>query len=411
MLANKSIHAGFASFLSLCILVNTTSTANAFFDDDLPDPYAQRSDASGRSVTTYAQLIEQQIENALPQAADSSVGDERAWSTAQSAHASDPDSDIDWEHCGFDIIDPSQPLKLQVAVCAYPPPESPESPLPEKLPTTRDILYSAAAVIHADGAGLYKRPLGVSYTNKFIPTIVAVTSPTQTHVINLLGRDITITLTATNYEWNWGDGTPNLVTTSTGSVWSEGMDLNTDPNLIRHYYTPPQGWRSMLDGPYPHEDRDITLTTTWSGTATNPFTGETQTINGLVTTTETTGKFPCPTWSSTTPTPGKKNKATNRMIEGGKKRERLTVSPTQCASLVHRGHPPSPQSSQHPCLGSEHSTPRRMPRPRIVSNQHNLTPHSPPIASLGTYSQEIRHPRHKYRLRLPSPLPQVRRAR
>ena len=338
MLANKSINAGFAGLLSLCILVNAPSTANAFFDDDLPDPYAQRSDASGRSVTTYAQLIEQQIENALPQAADSSVGDERAWSTAQSAHASDPDSDIDWEHCGFDIIDPSQPLKLQVAVCAYPPPESPESPLPEKLPTTRDILYSAAAVIHADGAGLYKRPLGISYTNKFIPTIVAATSPTQTHVINLLGRDITITLTATNYEWNWGDGTPNLVTTSTGSVWSEGMDLNTDPNLIRHYYTPPQGWRSMLDGPYPHEDRDITLTTTWSGTATNPFTGETQTINGLSPPRKQPANSPCPTWSSTTPTPGKKNKATNRMIERGKNRERLTVTPTQNMPLDHRDH-------------------------------------------------------------------------
>ena len=160
------------------------------------------------------------------------------------------------------------------------------------VPTTSEILYYAATTIHADGAGLYKRPLGVSYTNKFIPTIVAVTSPTQTHVINLLGRDITITLTATNYEWNWGDGTQNLVTTSTGSVWSEGMDLNTDPRLIRHYYTPPQGWRSGFDGPYPHENREITLTTTWSGTATNPFTGETQTINGLVTTTETTGQFP-----------------------------------------------------------------------------------------------------------------------
>ena len=160
------------------------------------------------------------------------------------------------------------------------------------VPTTSEILYYAATTIHADGAGLYKRPLGVSYTNKFIPTIVAVTSPTQTHVINLLGRDITITLTATNYEWSWGDGTQNLVTTSTGSVWSEGMDLNTDPRLIRHYYTPPQGWRSGFDGPYPHENREITLTTTWSGTATNPFTGETQTINGLVTTTETTGQFP-----------------------------------------------------------------------------------------------------------------------
>ena len=177
--------------------------------------------------------------------------------------------------------------------CPLPPdPQGGPNQDPSRTPTTLDLLYLATAVVHADGAGLYKRPLGISYTNKFIPTIVAVTSPTQTHVITLLGRDITITLTATNYEWNWGDGTPNLVTTSTGSVWSEGMDLNTDPNLIRHYYTPPQGWRSMLDGPYPHEDRDITLTTTWSGTATNPFTGDTQTINGLVTTTETTGKFP-----------------------------------------------------------------------------------------------------------------------
>ena len=177
-------------------------------------------------------------------------------------------------------------------VCGYPPATHNENPPAQKIPTTEEILYGAAAVIHANGAGLYKRPLGVSYTNKYIPSIVAVTSPTQTHVINLLGHDITITLTATSYEWSWGDGTPNLVTTSTGSVWHDGMDLNTDPNLIRHYYTPPQGWRSMLDGPYPHEDREITLTTTWSGTATNPFTGETQTINGLVTTTETTGKFP-----------------------------------------------------------------------------------------------------------------------
>jgi len=163
---------------------------------------------------------------------------------------------------------------------------------PGRQPTTQDILYAAATIIHADGAGLYKRPLNVSYTNKYIPSIVAVTSPTQTHVINLLGHDITITLTATSYEWSWGDGTPNLVTTSTGSVWREAMAPPPAPRLIRHYYTPPQGWRSMLDGPYPHEDREITLTTTWSGTATNPFTGETQTINGLVTTTETTGKFP-----------------------------------------------------------------------------------------------------------------------
>ena len=161
----------------------------------------------------------------------------------------------------------------------------------DTVPTTREILLAASTLIHADGAGLHKRPEGVSYTNKYIPTLVAATHPTQTHVINLLGHDITITLTATNYTWNWGDDTPDLTTTSPGMPWQEGMDPNTDPALIRHYYTPPNGWRSRFDGPYPDASRTITLTTTWAGTATNPFTGDTQTINGLVTTTETTGLF------------------------------------------------------------------------------------------------------------------------
>ena len=161
-----------------------------------------------------------------------------------------------------------------------------------RLPTTREILYYAATTIHADGAGLYKRPEGVSYTNKYIPTIVAATHPTQTHTVTLLGHDITITLTATSYTWSWGDGTPDLTTTSPGMPWQEGRDPNTDPALIRHYYKAPNGWKSFLDGPYPSATRTITLTTTWAGTATNPFTGDTQTINGLVTTTETTGPFP-----------------------------------------------------------------------------------------------------------------------
>ena len=161
-----------------------------------------------------------------------------------------------------------------------------------QLPTTREILYYAATTIHADGAGLHKRPEGVSYTNKYIPTLVAATHPTQTHTVTLLGHDITVTLTATSYTWSWGDGTPDLTTTSPGMPWQEGMDPNTDPALIRHYYKAPNGWKSFLDGPYPYATRTITLTTTWAGTATNPFTGDTQTINGLVTTTETTGPFP-----------------------------------------------------------------------------------------------------------------------
>ena len=41
---------------------------------------------------------------------------------------------------------------------------------PGRIPTTRDILYLAAATIHPDGAGLRKRPTSTSYTNKYIST-------------------------------------------------------------------------------------------------------------------------------------------------------------------------------------------------------------------------------------------------
>ena len=163
---------------------------------------------------------------------------------------------------------------------------------PGRIPTTRDILYLAAAVVHADGAGLHKRPTRTSYTNKYVPTLVAATHPTQTHVVTMFGREVTVTFKATSYEWDWGDGTPHTITAYHGMPFEKGMDPNKDPRLIRHYYTPPNGWRSRFDGPYPNATRTITLTTTWAGTATNPFTGETQTINGLVTTTETTGPFP-----------------------------------------------------------------------------------------------------------------------
>ena len=176
-------------------------------------------------------------------------------------------------------------------MCAYPPPQPGQDAPQNRPPTTRELLLAAATLIHPDGAGLRKRPEGVSYTNRRIPTLVNVTHPTQTHTVTLLGRDVTVTLTAQEYTWDWGDDPPNTVTSSPGAAWEEGMDPNTDPTLIRHYYTAPGGWKSFLDGPYPKATRTITLTTTWAGTATNPFTGDTQTINGLVTTTETTDPF------------------------------------------------------------------------------------------------------------------------
>ncbi len=288
---------------SIILIISCANIQSAVADDaNAPctaandNPFGFCADTTPGGVNANAwKNAHKELPSSDPNVPPPTVNDRRATTTAEAnpAASSQPFKRCVEVFVGKAANSPIVSDDATVVRCDLPPdPEGGPNQDPGRVPTTRDILYMASTMIHADGAGLYKRPLNVSYTNKYIPSIVTVTSPTQTHVINLLGHEITITLTATSYEWSWGDGTPNLVTTSTGSVWKEGMDLNTDPRLIRHYYTPPQGWRSMLDGPYPHEDREITLTTTWSGTATNPFTGETQTINGLVTTTETTGKFP-----------------------------------------------------------------------------------------------------------------------
>ena len=297
------ISASLLCVTSIILIISCANIQSAVADDaNAPcttaddNPFGFCADTTPGGVNANAwKNAHKELPSSDPNVLPPTVNDRRATTTAEAnpAASSQPFKRCVEVFVGKAANSPIVSDDATVVRCELPPdPEGGPNQDPGRVPTTRDILYMAATIIHADGAGLYKRPLNVSYTNKYIPSIVAVTSPTQTHVINLLGLDITITLTATSYEWSWGDGTPNLVTTSTGSVWQEGMDLNTDPRLIRHYYTPPQGWRSMLDGPYPHEDREITLTTTWSGTATNPFTGDTQTINGLVTTTETTGKFP-----------------------------------------------------------------------------------------------------------------------
>ena len=230
-----------------------------------------------------------------PSSNPSTVNDQRAHLTADATAAPEAQRFWNWARCASVSIG-TAPNDGHVSDedCSLPfdPVTGTVTRAPAQLPTTRDLLLAAATIIHADGAGLHKRPEGVSYTNKYIPTLVAATHPTQTHTVTLLGHDITVTLTATSYTWSWGDGTPDLTTTSPGMPWQEGMDPNTDPALLRHYYKAPNGWKSFLDGPYPSATRTITLTTTWAGTATNPFTGDTQTINGLVTTTETTGPFP-----------------------------------------------------------------------------------------------------------------------
>ena len=274
----------------------TCITANSTYADEGESaaPPHFRANGSGPDVNVEASKAAQK-EKSLGGSNNIGPADDKNWLTAESSIPDEAKRYWDWAKCASVSIGTApNDARVSDEDCTLPPELATAGFTrdSEAVPTTREILLAAATLIHADGAGLHKRPLKESFTNKYVPTLVAATHPTQTHTINLLGHDITITLKATNYEWDWGDGTPNTITAYQGMVFEKGMDPNEDPRLIRHYYTPPNGWRSRFDGPYPDATRTITLTTTWSGTATNPFTGETQTINGLVTTTETTGPFP-----------------------------------------------------------------------------------------------------------------------
>ena len=284
-------------FSSLLVVGSITCvTANNAYADEEESaaPPHFRANGSGPDVNVEASKAAQKAKN-LDGSNNIGPADDKNWLTAESSIPDEAKRYWDWAKCASVSIGTApNDARVSDEDCTLPP----ELVMAgftrdsDAVPTTREILLAASTLIHADGAGLHKRPTKTSYTNKYVPTLVAATHPTQTHTINLLGHDITVTLTATSYTWSWGDGTPDLTTTSPGMPWHKGMDPNTDPALIRHYYTPPNGWRSRFDGPYPNATRTITLTTTWAGTATKPFTGETQTINGLVTTTETTGPFP-----------------------------------------------------------------------------------------------------------------------
>ena len=146
-------------------------------------------------------------------------------------------------------------------------------------PSTETIVRTALARVPVSGAGLSWQPRKKSYTNVGVPTIVYAASPTQSHTTSLFGREVSITLTASQYSYDFGDGTPPLVTARAGEPWRRG---NKEARLTHHYEEVTRGG----------ERRTITLTTTWDATTTNPFTGEMLTLPSIITTTERSTPFP-----------------------------------------------------------------------------------------------------------------------
>ena len=146
-------------------------------------------------------------------------------------------------------------------------------------PSTEAIVRTALARVPVSGAGLSWQPRKKSYTNVGVPTIVYAATPTQSHTTTLFGREVSITLTASRFSYDFGDSTAPLVTSRAGEPWRRG---NKEARLTHHYEEVTRG----------EERRTITLTTTWDATTTNPFTGETLTLPAVVTTTEESDPFP-----------------------------------------------------------------------------------------------------------------------
>lgn len=124
--------------------------------------------------------------------------------------------------------------------------------------SSRQIIDYALATVTAQGAGLMHQPKPGNVAG--VPTFVHAAAPTQTLSMSLFGREVTVSLQAMHFSYDFGDGTETLETDDPSAPYPV--------KRLKHTYEEP------------HPGRVITLRTTWAGTVSNPFTGETVMIDG-----------------------------------------------------------------------------------------------------------------------------------
>lgn len=170
---------------------------------------------------------------------------------------------VTWSAGANGVPDDNHDQRIRLPV-----PTTDEEPV-DSVPDATALLEYAVARVQASGAGLVKQPTWDTLID--VPTLVYVTSPTQTLTTTLFGAPVTITLEATRFSYDFGDGSAPLVTTDPGAPYP----------ATRVYHT------------YQRKQHDvvITLTTTWRGSVTSPFDGSTASLNGAVTTVESTQPF------------------------------------------------------------------------------------------------------------------------
>lgn len=129
------------------------------------------------------------------------------------------------------------------------------------------LIISDSSHVEVPGAGLVNEPKrDWVYLNKDVFAHATTTSRTLHATVN--DTDVTITLHAVGFTWDWGDGTVTR-TTQPGRAWPHAD--------IRHRYT-----RRA-------QNVRIRLTTSWEGTWSAP--GASGTVSGQITTTDVGAPF------------------------------------------------------------------------------------------------------------------------
>lgn len=136
-------------------------------------------------------------------------------------------------------------------------------------PSTWDILQQGLATAVIPGAGIVVQPNGDSYVG--VPTLVHASATSQTVGVVVLGIEVPIHLTAQSFSFDFGDGSPPLVTTDPGAAYP----VRTN----QHTYEDPLGAVT------------VSLQTTWTASVVNPFTGGALTVDGMVVTREQSRTF------------------------------------------------------------------------------------------------------------------------
>ena len=136
-------------------------------------------------------------------------------------------------------------------------------------PRTITLTTRQAATLIAQGSGITRQPPGPKVV--ISKAFIVYTNPTARHqTTTILGTTIDVEFTPTSYTWNWGDGT-TTTTTDPGAPYPH--------QTVTHHY---QHTATAVT---------TTLTTTWT-TRYHP-TGDTtwHTIEGTITTTETSTPY------------------------------------------------------------------------------------------------------------------------